>query len=213
MSRLLLLVAALILTVVAGRSAEATVFRYDISSTCVSDCGLIGLNSGDPVGGFFVLNTSGGAPGGFFSYELGNPDPVELLDFSMTFGSISVDSSSAVASLLFGSFGASVDVLDNFAFIASEAVSPDTGEGFAIHGGPFTFTTLSVGFDAFCSDPVCGIFTSPTAAILAPFSAPVTGVPVQLPLPETIAILLGPLGLLALMRFSLFVNARRRSLA
>lgn len=210
MSRLLLLGAVLILTVVAGRSAEATVVRYDISSTCVSDCGLIGLNPGDAVGGFFVLDTSAATPGDFFDSFPGSPNPVDLVEFSMTFGSISIDSSSAVASVVFGLFGPSVNVLDEWAFIASEALSPDTGEGFAIHGGPTTFSSLRVGPDAFCSDADCGVFDVPTATTLAAFNAPVTGVPVPMSLPATATILLGSLGLLALMRFSPLANARRR---
>lgn len=209
MSRLLLLGAALILTMVAGRSADAAVIRYDISSTCDSNCGLIGLNPGDPVGGFFVLDTLAQTPGDEFRSSTGSSDPVELLEFSMTFGNISIDSSSAGGSLVFGSFGASLNVLDRFAFFASEALSLDTGEGFGIHGGPTPFTGLRVATDSRCTDPDCRFFVSSTSATLAAFNAPVTGVPVQLPLPATAAILLGSLGLLGLMSVSPLANARR----
>lgn len=192
--------AALLALVFVGRSADAAVLRYDVSSTCVSDCGLIGLNPGDAVGGFLVLDTSTAIPDSSFDYSLGGSNPVELLEFSMTFGNISIDSSSAVGTLLFMSFGASVNVLERFGLFAAEALSPDTGEGFQIHGGPISYSALAAAPDTRCNNADCRSFLIlGEFATFAPFNAPVTGVPVQLPLPATAPILLGSLGLLALL--------------
>ncbi|MEM6904284.1 MAG: VPLPA-CTERM sorting domain-containing protein [Pseudomonadota bacterium] len=178
-----LIFAALALTI--STAAEAVPLRFELNSTCLSNCDQVGLNTGDAVGGFVVLDSTTFSNG----YD-SSGNPSTLLDFEMTFGTISLDFSSAAGALFFTLRGGatSADRLSRWVFVATAAIAPDLGDGFGIHGGPIAFTTLFADDQTNCSSD-CRIFPGSGAINLANFGT-ITGV-TQIPLPASAWLLLG----------------------
>ncbi|MEM0943706.1 MAG: VPLPA-CTERM sorting domain-containing protein [Pseudomonadota bacterium] len=184
--------AALALTI--STVAEAVPLRFELNSTCVSDCDVVGLNTGDAVGGFIVLDSTTFDDG--YSTFAG-PNPV--LDFELTFGTVSVDFDNALG-ILFFTLGTqpSSSELTSWGFIATEAISPGSGDGFAIHGGAFRLNGNFASSDTSCSSADCTSFGANAVVSVANFGT-ITGV-TQIPLPATAWLLLGGLGLVTAMR-------------
>ncbi|MEM0943705.1 MAG: VPLPA-CTERM sorting domain-containing protein [Pseudomonadota bacterium] len=178
-----LILAALGLTI--STAAEAVPLRFELNSTCLSDCNAIGLNNGDAVGGFIVLDST--------TFNNGY-NSASVLDFEMTFGTISVDFDSALFFRFRGVSPASVDELIRWSLSASEAISPDRDEGFGIHGGDIPFTTLFADDQTGCNNANCNVIFNSGGATFANFGT-ITGV-AQIPLPATAWLLLGGLAAL-----------------
>ena len=153
------------------------------------------MNDGDPISGFFTLNTAGQTPGSFvdsFGTNL-------LVDYGISAGTVDVNKSTAAAVRFFGSFGGSLDMFGNFALFIANELSPNMGAGAAIYGGSVPYVNPpDAGFDISCDDAVCGGYNGTnTGASLDPASAPLTGT--EVPLPAGVWLLAGGLGVLGVL--------------
>ncbi len=193
--RVFAIVVVPILALVSVKQADATVYRFDFGSTCASNCASIGLNDGDPISGFFTLNTAGQTP----LSSVDSFSTVLLVDYGISVGNIVVDSSTASAVRFFGKFGANLDMFGNFALFIANELSPNKGDAASIYGGSIPYTTPDAGSDIFCTASNCvGYLRTTTGASLNPVpTTPLTGV--EVPLPAGIWLLAGGLGVLGVV--------------
>jgi hypothetical protein len=120
----LVLAAAVALASTAARA----VVTFEYSSTCDFFCAGAGLSFGDAVTGTVVLTD---AVANTPDAPIGNAD---LVSFSFDFGSVHVDSSTAVAFTLIAAMDAVADVFGFFVLVAGTTFDPVLGDGFALGG-------------------------------------------------------------------------------
>lgn len=180
-------------------ASHAATLRFDVASTCETNCGVIGLNSGDAVSGFLLLDATGfGVGGATYGFE-------DVLDFEFTFGNLTVSFANAFG-FTFGTLPTAQNTateLANWSFSAS-TLGPGTIGGIDVSGGSLGLSGNTAGPGITCSDAQCSSLTGlPPFARVSQFGA-VTGVPVAptpIPLPATLPLLIAGLaGLVAVRR-------------
>lgn len=176
-----------------GAVADASLIRFDVSSTCLSRCSGIGLDAGDEVGGYFILDSS--LFDDFFGYG-----PDALVDFSMTLGTLSLDMSSAAGAFFAaeGPSNATDQLTDGWRLNASTVIFPSygsdgaTGTGISLKGG----SASSASFSTKCINDACNYFTLVSSVKIDEFG-PASGTPHVVPLPAGGLIMLSGVAALA----------------
>jgi hypothetical protein len=125
-----------------SRPAQAAA-TFDWNATCVANCSGVGLNAGDPMSGWFSFNDAAIVPNG----GVGTAD---VVDFDLNFGAFHLTLGTAAFLFFQGFLNGTATAFDDFPFLASEAISPgsgDTIENIAIFGAGLGGNC----FDATCS--------------------------------------------------------------
>lgn len=191
-----LLAAAMILFT--AMASHAATLRFDVASTCETNCNVLGLSSGDAVSGFLLLDSTGFGVG---SARYGSED---VLDFEFTFGNLTVSFGNAFG-FTFGTLPTGQNTateLANWSFSAS-TLGPGTVGGVDVSGGSLGLAGNTGGPGITCSDAQCSQLNGfPPFARISQFGT-ATGVPVGptvIPLPATMPLLLAGIGALGLLR-------------
>jgi hypothetical protein len=165
---------------VACAAEAATTFDYD--ATCTLDCDVIGLNVGDPVSGSISFNDLAIVPGA----TVGTAD---VLGFELDFGTLDITSATAVGFFFSGLLNGTGSAFTDFGIVASEALSPATGD--LVYGTQDFFFASPAGD---CSDASCLL---PTIGLMAGYGSP-GGTLVLQQVPESAALALFGAGLAGL---------------
>ena len=158
----------------AARAADAAVL-FDWNNTCLTNCGLIGLNAGDAVSMSIAFNDAAIIPNG----------PVVLADvlsYELDFGTVEITSATAAAFFFSGALDATGTAFAGFNLDVSEALLPGTGD--TIRVNHLGFTASSTGG---CSDDECSVIS-----LGAPFASALQDATLalqQVPEPGTLALL------------------------
>jgi hypothetical protein len=115
---ILLLAAAAMVS--AARPSDAAI-TFEFSSTCVSDCSIIGLNTGDAVSATISFNDGAIIPNAFVS-------SADVVDFDLDFGIVDITFASATTFGFQGVLDATASTFLFASLTASEGNDPDLGD-------------------------------------------------------------------------------------